>query len=742
MTGADQRFVTKADIRAAVKGRETDLLDALNIDWRRAKPHIRCPYRDHDDNHPSWRWDERKCKAFCTCGVRDVLGVLMGVEGIESDAAKVRVAELLKRPDLIREWSARKRRGGGGDVSPEQRCNGATPAGCRLAEYAEAKRLPLQFLLANGLREISYERAPAISIPYFSHDGSDPAVRFRIALEGPDRFRWRKGSRARLYGLHRLTAAHKAGRIVLVEGESDCHTLWQNGFPAIGLPGAGNWNEGRDAPLLANIREIFVVIEPDKGGETIMKWLRDSSIAPRVRLVRLKVAKDPSALYLADPDGFREAFQHALDAAEPYQAVAERGATAAAQCAKEAAGDLIAETNVLHRFGREIERAGLAGEIRNAKILYLAMTARLFERPVSVAVKGPSSGGKNFTVKSVVRFFPAEAYWSRTGMSDRTLAYSDEDFRHRVLVIYEAAGMTSEIATYLIRSLLSEGCIEYEFVEKTIDGMRPRVIRKEGPTALITTTTATGLHPENETRMLSIAVTDTPKQTAAVMFALANDVRANGQDTVDYGIWHGYQQWLASGDHRVTVPFARDLAELIPPVAVRLRRDFATLLSLVRAHALLHRGLRARDERGRIVASLVDYATVRELIHDLFAEGIEATVPESVRETVAMVTALGKDEASVAEIAKTLKLDKGAASRRVNIAISRGYLVNREDRRGRPARVSLGDPLPAEIEILPHPDRLANRCSVAASREGLNTPSPSRDRQPADIPPFAEVTIE
>jgi len=69
MTGADQRFVvTTADIRAAVRGRETDLLDALNIDWRRAKPHIRCPYQDHDDNNPSWRWDERKRKAFCTCG--------------------------------------------------------------------------------------------------------------------------------------------------------------------------------------------------------------------------------------------------------------------------------------------------------------------------------------------------------------------------------------------------------------------------------------------------------------------------------------------------------------------------------------------------------------------------------------------------------------------------------------------------------------------------------------------------
>jgi hypothetical protein len=318
MTCADHRFVAAADIRAAVKGRETDLLDALNIDWRRAKPHIRCPYQDHDDNDPSWRWDERKCQAFCTCGVRDVLGVLRGVEGIEFDAAKIRAAELLKRPDLIRERPARKRKGGGGDISPDQRRNGATPAGCRLAEYAEAKRLPLEFLLANGLREISYQRAPAISIPYFSHDGSDPAIRFRIAVYSPDRFRWRQGSRARLYGLHRLPAALRSGRVVLVEGESDCHTLWLHDFHALGLAGAGNWNEGRDAALLADITEIFVVIEPDKGGEAVMKWLRNSSIAPRVKLVRMKDAKDPSALYLADPHGFAAAFQHALDDAEPF----------------------------------------------------------------------------------------------------------------------------------------------------------------------------------------------------------------------------------------------------------------------------------------------------------------------------------------------------------------------------------------------------------------------------------------
>ena len=96
-------------------------------------------------------------------------------------------------------------------------------------------------------------------------------------------------------------------------------------------------------------------------------------------------------------------------------------------------------------------------------------------------------------------------------MSDRALAYSDEPLRHRHLVIYEAAGMASDFATYLIRSLLSEGRLRYETVEKTKDGLVARVIEREGPTGLIVTTTSLRLHPENETRMLSLTITDTQR---------------------------------------------------------------------------------------------------------------------------------------------------------------------------------------------------------------------------------------
>jgi hypothetical protein len=328
------------------------------------------------------------------------------------------------------------------------------------------------------------------------------------------------------------------------------------------------------------------------------------------------------------------------------------------------------------------------------------------DRPVSVAVKGPSSGGKSFVVESTLKFFPSEAFYALTAMSDRALAYSSEPLKHRLLVIYEAAGMASDFATYLIRSLLSEGRLRYETVEKTKEGLVPRLIEREGPTGLIVTTTSLRLHPENETRMLSLTITDTRDQTAAVFRALA---RETNRAEIDLTRWQALQTWLATGPNGVVIPFAHRLAGLVPPLAVRLRRDFKTVLTLVRAHALLHRASRRKDEQGRVIAEIEDYQVVRELVADLVAVGVEATVKQEVREVVDMVRRLldeGREDVRQADLKSVLQLDKSAISRRVAEAVDAGFLKNLEDRKGRPARLVIGDALPDNCEVLPTPEQL------------------------------------
>ena len=140
------------------------------------------------------------------------------------------------------------------------------------------------------------------------------------------------------------------------------------------------------------------------------------------------------------------------------------------------------------------------------------------------------------------------------------------------------------------------------------------------------------------------------------------------------------------------------------------------LINLIKSHAILHQASRDRSEKGMVVAETDDYAAVYALVANSFAEGLNAVVPAIIRETVEAVRKEQTDKGphdgytaptvTVVEIAKALGLDKSTTLRRVHVAIDRGYLVNHEDRKGRPAQIVLGEPLPDEIEILPRPETL------------------------------------
>src|SRR5215211_4086403 len=201
--------------------------------------------------------------------------------------------------------------------------------------------------------------------------------------------------------------------------------------------------------------------------------------------------------------------------------------------------------------------------------------------------------------------------------------------------------MAGDMQTYLIRTLLSEGEIKYQTAEAIPGkGVQPRLLHLEGPTGLVVTTTQTRMHPENETRLFSLNMTDSRDQTRDILMALADEDR----EPVSMDEWRALQTWLEAQTHDATIPYAKTLADLVPPVAVRLRRDFRAVLQLIKSHAVLHQATREKDERGRIIAEIADYSVVYDLVADLVAEGVDSAVNETVRETVEAVAKLVKDE--------------------------------------------------------------------------------------------------
>ena len=95
---------------------------------------------------------------------------------------------------------------------------------------------------------------------------------------------------------------------------------------------------------------------------------------------------------------------------------------------------------------------------------------------------------------------------------------------------------------------------------------------------------------------------------------------------------------------------------------------------------------------------------VRGLVADVMAEGVGTTVSETVRETVEAVAAIASPNGiELRPLADRLKLDKSNVSRRLRQAADGGYLRNLEDKRGKPGRWVIGDPLPEAADLLPDP---------------------------------------
>lgn len=123
-----------------------------------------------------------------------------------------------------------------------------------LEEFSEAKKLPVEFLVQNFVRECEN----GVIFFYLNEEGETKKVvaRYRHFLEGANRFSWEKGASPIPYGLWRLKEYDREMPLIIVEGESDTLTLWYCGFQAVGIPGMHAWKP-EFAKFFKQFKRIF-----------------------------------------------------------------------------------------------------------------------------------------------------------------------------------------------------------------------------------------------------------------------------------------------------------------------------------------------------------------------------------------------------------------------------------------------------------------------------------------------------
>lgn len=302
-------------------------------------------------------------------------------------------------------------RGGEGESIPSDESR-YVDTGCTIEDYAKAKGLPASFLTKTvRLSDMHYVNAPAVRIPYMDESGEELCVRFRVSLDGSPKIKTRRGDKHTLYGLWLLDRIRRARMVVLVEGESDVHTLWYHSFPALGIPGAKSWKSVWSEKL-EGIERIYVVIEPDAAGESLWERLTASPLREQLYRVELDGFKDVSEMHLDAPELFAERFESALRAATSFMDVIETEAEERAREAWRICEGLAQEERILDRFEEDLRKCGVTGEAKVAKLIFLTLNSRHLpaRQLVNVVVKGPSSAGKTYVVEKVSGFFPEDAY--------------------------------------------------------------------------------------------------------------------------------------------------------------------------------------------------------------------------------------------------------------------------------------------------------------------------------------------
>lgn len=312
--------------------------------------------------------------------------------------------------------------------------------------------------------------------------------------------------------------------------------------------------------------------------------------------------------------------------------------------------------------------------------------------------------------------------------SDKALYYIAEDLRHRILVLYEADDLRNPDKVAMWRTLLTEGELVRFTVTKTKHGENVGdTKRTPGPTGLFSTTTAAHLDGELETRMLSLAISESPKHSRQVLVANADEWVTPRPDP-DLSAWRHFQSWIACkslaadgsyAPQRVQIPFWRAVGTLASTSATRIHRDLGSTARLVAAHAIVHQMRRQRNAEGEVIATYDDYDVVRGLVNDAITEGMTLTVRQPVREVVDAVCALTNGHpdpvpVTATQIAGYLGVTQQRVQRRIQEATEAGYLVDRREhrRRGTPQQLVPGDPMPTEGDALPDVEavRSAHEC--------------------------------
>jgi hypothetical protein len=236
---------------------------------------------------------------------------------------------------------------------------------------------------------------------------------------------------------------------------------------------------------------------------------------------------------------------------------------------------------------KDLQLSGIQGEEENALILYLAMTSRKMQDPISVVCLAKSGTGKSYLMERVALCIPLEDQKEHTQFTGNAFYYyKREEIRNKVFLIEDLAGALN--ALFPIRELQSKKRISKTVTRKGREGKLETVtLVVEGPVSVIAVTTEESIYEDNANRSILIYLNDSKEQDEKVMNYQKNKraglINVYEEQQIQEKLQH-IQKVLAP--IKVINPFAPhiDLPENFP----KKRRALPILLNFIEAITFYH----------------------------------------------------------------------------------------------------------------------------------------------------------
>ena len=254
---------------------------------------------------------------------------------------------------------------------------------------------------------------------------------------------------------------------------------------------------------------------------------------------------------------------------------------------REAAEQFLKAPALMERTSQALKESGLIGEEANALILYVAMTSRQCEDPLSVICLARSGTGKSYLMERVALCMPVDSRLENTQFTENSFYYfRREEIRGRIFLIEDLDG--AQAVLYPIRELQTKQRISKTVTVKDRSGaMRTVQLVVEGPVSVIGCSTQEAIYEDNANRSLLLHLDDSKEQDQRIMdyqrAARAGLIDKAKEQTVRKAL-QDVQRVLRP--IKVVNPYAPLIA--LPQEVFKPRRTLGLLLGFVEAITFYH----------------------------------------------------------------------------------------------------------------------------------------------------------